>query len=119
MGSEMCIRDRRGTRDLPDPLPDVQPDHVLPDRLHRHRSHTGTQRKCADHERKEGKTLLSTAQLHRNLPAGRDRMRDRTFVGDPLYAGYDGKLLPEDHRGDMITLLQNKGITCERISFML
>mgnify|MGYP004439820061 CR=1 FL=1 len=67
----------------------------------------------------EGKTLLSTAQLHRNLPAGRDRMRDRTFVGDPLYAGYDGKLLPEDHWGDMITLLQNKGITCERISFML
>lgn len=109
----------RGTRDLPDPLPDVQPDHVLPDRLHRHQSHTGTQRKCADHERKEGKTLLSTAQLHRNLPAGRDRMRDRTFVGDPLYAGYDGKLLPEDHWGDMITLLQNKGITCERISFML
>ena len=41
------------------------------------------------------------------------------FVGDPLYAGYDGKLLPEDHWGDMITLLQNKGITCERISFML
>ena len=37
----------------------------------------------------------------------------------PLYAGYDGKLLPEDHWGDMITLLQNKGITCERISFML
>ena len=46
-------------------------------------------------------------------------MWDRTFVGDPLYAGYDGKLLPEDHWGDMITLLQNKGITCERISFML
>lgn len=109
----------RGACDLPDPLPDVQSDHVLPDRLHRHRSHAGTQRKCADHERKEGKTLLSTAQLHRNLPAGCDRMWDRTFVGDPLYAGYDGKLLPEDHWGDMITLLQNKGITCERISFML
>ena len=92
----------RGTRDLPDPLPDVQPDHVLPDRLHRHRSHTGTQRKCADHERKEGKTLLSTAQLHRNLPAGRDRMRDRTFVGDPLYTGGDGKLLQKNHRGSLI-----------------
>ena len=109
----------RGACDLPDPLPDVQSDHVLPDRLHRHRSHTGTQRKCADHERKEGKTFLSTAQLHGNLPAGCDRMWDRTFVGDPLSAGYDGKLLPEDHRGDMITLPQNKGITCECISFML
>ena len=83
-------------------MPVLRSDHVLPDRLHRHRSHTGTQRKCADHERKEGKTLLSTAQLHRNLPAGRDRMRDRTFVGDPLYTGGDGKLLQKNHRGSLI-----------------
>ena len=100
-------------------MPALRSDHVLPDRLHRHRSHTGTQRKCADHERKKRETLLSPAQLHGNLPAGCDRMWDRTFVGDPLSAGYDGKLLPEDHRGDMITLPQNKGITCECISFML